>query len=87
METILNEVGPWKWKIRDCDWYPDFLQCNPDDVRICIYQEGSLYRCLIESRSASDVQRSVYDPILLNLLNELPVNNLKEVESFEWPFD
>ena len=88
METILNEAGPWEWRVRDCDWYPDFLQCNADrEIRICIYKEGSVYRCLVESRSKSDIERSTHDPALLGLLDKLHVRNLEEIESFEWPFD
>jgi hypothetical protein len=87
MEMILNEVGPWKWRIRDCDWYPDFLECHSNDVRMCIYEQRGLYRCLIESRSSSGVERALYDPMIVNLLNKIPINNLKEISSFEWPFD
>lgn len=95
METTLNEVGPWEWRVRDCDWYPDFLQCNLDrEIRICIYKEGSVYRCLVESRSKSDVECSSIDSILFSSMNKLSIKNLtpkglflEEIKSFEWPFD
>lgn len=30
LETALNQAGPWEWFLRDCAWYPDFLQYLTD---------------------------------------------------------
>jgi hypothetical protein len=92
MEAILDRSGPWRWGIRDCAWYPDFLQCRPDDqVRICLYERkppgGPGYRCLVEISSGSRQHRSSIDPVLVGLLGKLPVADLVEVEPGEWPFD
>jgi hypothetical protein len=95
MEVILNESSPWKWRVRDCAWYPDFLQCNPEDgMRICIYKEGSVYRCLVESRIKSDVELFTFDSVLIGSLTRLSCKEsnpkgllLEKIESFEWPFD
>jgi hypothetical protein len=92
MESILDRAGPWRWGIRDCAWYPDFLQCRPHDgVRICLYERkppgGPGYRCLVEIAAGSGQQRSAIDPILVRVLETLPATGLVEVESGEWPFD
>lgn len=88
MEPILNRSGSLKWYVRDCHWYPDYLQSRFDeDLRICIYQEGPLLHCLVESRSGSDLDRSLIDGTLLPLLEKIPVQSLTETQPVEWPFD
>ncbi len=88
MEEILNRSGPWDWKMRDCAWYPDFLQCRPQSgARICIYalkppDGGSGYRCVIEADSRTEI-----DSVLKESLGKLLVENLREAEAYEWPFD
>ena len=35
MATMLDGSGPWRWGVKDCAWYPDFILCRPlDGVRI-----------------------------------------------------
>jgi hypothetical protein len=92
MEAILVQAGPWRWGIRDCAWYPDFLQCRPHDgVRICLYAlkppGGPGYRCLVEIAPVSGQQRPAIDAILVGLLERLPATDRVEVEPGEWPFD
>jgi hypothetical protein len=92
MEPILDQAGPWRWRVRDCAWYPDFLQCRPDDdVRICLSERkppgGPGYRCMVEIAPRSRQHRASLDRILVGLLGKLPVTDLVEVEPGEWPFD
>jgi hypothetical protein len=92
MEPILDRSGPWRWTIRDCAWYPDFLQCRPqDDVRICLYERnpprGPAYRCHVEIAPRTAAQRASIEPVLVGLLGKLPVDGLVEVDAGEWPFD
>jgi hypothetical protein len=28
MQPILDQAGPWRWGIKDCAWYPDFILCR-----------------------------------------------------------
>jgi hypothetical protein len=91
MEASLGGSG-WDWAIRDCAWYPDFLQCRPDGgVRICLYETkppgGPGYRCLVEIAPGSRQERASIDPVLVGSLRALPVRDLVEVEPGEWPFD
>lgn len=90
LETILNETSPWPWIVRDCAWYPDFLQASPHkNVRICIYRPSSqpTYRSLVEIGESSKLERSSLDPFLLDLLKRLSTEILTEIEPEEWPFD
>jgi hypothetical protein len=88
MERALNQSGPWEWRVRDCAWYPDFLQCRPQSgARICLYEikppgGAAGYRCQVEAGSKEGV-----DPILKEALGRLPIEGLKEIEAGEWPFD
>jgi hypothetical protein len=90
MEPVLSQAGPWQWLVRDCAWYPDFLQCRrPDGGRICVYAvdppDGRVYRAHLEAGSAG---RPAVDPVFRALLGRLPVTGLAEVEAEEeWPFD
>jgi hypothetical protein len=92
MPPILDQAGPWRWGIKDCAWYPDFVLCRPDgDVRICLYEQkppgGPTYRCVVEIGHGARVPRSSIDPALVAALGRLPVTDLVEVEPGEWPFD
>jgi hypothetical protein len=92
MQPVLDRAGPWRWGIKDCAWYPDFLLCRPHDgVRICLYERkppgGPGYRCHVEVAAVSGQRRSTIDPVLVGLLEMLPVTERVEVEPGEWPFD
>ncbi len=92
MAPILNQSGSWTWGVRDCAFYPDYLQCRPHaDLRVCVYAVnppwGPVYRCHVEIGSRSAERRETIEPILVALLGELPVRGLVEVEAGEWPFD
>jgi hypothetical protein len=91
MAPILNGCGPWTWGVRDCAFYPDYLQCRPhEDLRLCVYEVdppgGPAYRCHVEIRSRTR-RREAVEPVLLALLGELPARSLIELEAGAWPFD
>ena len=92
MEPILDRSGPWRWRVRDCAWYPDFLQSRPyDDVRICVYERnppgGPSYRSLVEIDPTSGRPRPTIEAVFVGLLGRLPARDLVEVPPVEWPFD
>ena len=92
METILNQAGPWPWRVRDCAWYPDYLQCRPGEgVRICIYEVnppgGPLYRALVEVGQKSNAQGASLETAFRDLLAKVSAENISEIEAAEWPFD
>jgi hypothetical protein len=92
MATMLDQWGPWRWGVKDCAWYPDFIQCRPlDGVRICLYERtppgGPGYRCHVETAGGAGPPRPAIDALLGELLDRLPVTDRVEVEPGEWPFD
>jgi hypothetical protein len=92
MATALDRSGPWRWGVKDCAWYPDFILCHPHDgVRICLYERkppgGPGYRCHVEIAGRGDPQRPAIDAVLVGLLDRLPVTDRVEVRAGEWPFD
>jgi hypothetical protein len=90
MEPLLTQAGPWQWMVRDCEWYPDFLQSRrPDGGRMCIYAvdppDGRVYRAYLEGGRAG---RPKIDPPFRALLAGLPVTALTVIEpESDWPFD
>jgi hypothetical protein len=92
MQETLDRAGPWRWGVKDCAWYPDFVLCRPcDGVRICLYEQkppgGPGYRCHVEIAPGSGHQRSTIDPIVVRALDALPATGRVEVDPREWPFD
>jgi hypothetical protein len=92
MEPLLHQAGPWRWAIKDCAWYPDFLQSRrPDGGRICVYAvdppDGRVYRAYLEAGPSAPGGRSAVDPVFRGLLARLPVTGLREIEAVDWPFD
>ena len=90
MEPLLQQAGPWPWRVRDCAWYPDFLQAYPEkDVKICLYQVSvpRHFRVLVEIHGPSATERSSLDPILLENLKKFSALEIVEVPPEEWPFD
>jgi len=90
MAPALTGAGPWEWGVRDCAFYPDYLQCRPaPGIRICIYEVkppgGPAYRSYVELRG--ETERAAVDPVFLKLLGILPVAGLEEIPADEWPFD
>ncbi len=90
MEPLLNQAGDWQWIVRDCAWYPDFLQCRPSaGVRICIYEVkppgGPLYRVLVEIEP--EAKNPSVKGRFLELLEGLAVTGLVEIPAGAWPFD
>jgi len=76
--------------MRDCHWYPDFLQAYPEkDVKICLYKvpDQACYRVLVEIHEPSKAERPSLDQILLNHLKNISVEEPIEVRPEEWPFD
>jgi hypothetical protein len=92
MGAMLTAAGPWQWGVRDCAFYPDYLQCRPAaGVRICVYEVnppgGPAYRSYVEIRPPSPQERPDVEPGFRRLLGALPVSGLREIPATEWPFD
>lgn len=92
MAPLLTRAGPWTWSVRDCAWYPDYLQCRPEEgIRICVYEVnppgGPAYRSLVEIRAGAGRGPDPVDRVFLELLDALPARAVVEIEAGEWPFD
>jgi len=92
MAPLFNQAGPWTWGVRDCAFYPDYLECRPGGgLRACVYEVnppgGPAYRSYVEVRGTAGVDRATVDPVFLKLLGTLPVRGLAEIPADEWPFD
>lgn len=92
MEPLLNSSGSWRWRVRDCAWYPDYLECCPQNgIRICIYElnppGGPTYRSMVKIEDSSFIDRSAIEPAFLTLLQSAGAKNHSEIQADEWPFD
>ena len=83
LETALNRAGPWEWFLRDCAWYPDFLQCRPaPGVLIQIDSpKGGSYRCLVVVGDGGS--RETIDGTLRGILKLVGVGEWEEIEGYE----
>lgn len=90
MEPLFNEMGSWHWRVRDCAWYPDFLQAYPGEgARLCIYlpdlEIPTHYRALIEADS--EAKRPLLDNALQTCLEKLAATQVVAGIGEPWPFD
>ncbi|HEX5035892.1 MAG TPA: hypothetical protein VFX30_01895 [bacterium] len=85
LEAALNAAGPWEWRLRDCAWYPDFLQCRPvADVSIQIDspKEGDC-RCLIVASDGAGLSREQIDRTLTGILEKVETGEREEIAAYE----
>jgi hypothetical protein len=85
LETALNRAGPWEWFLRDCAWYPDFLQCRPAPgvlIQIDSPKSGS-YRCLVVAGDGVGLSRKQIDETFAAILDKLGVGEKEEIEAYE----
>jgi len=85
LESALTHAGPWEWRVRDCAWYPDFLQCRPAanvSIQIDSPEKGN-YRCLIVAGDGAGLSRKQIDETLRGIFEKVGVEEREEIESYE----
>ncbi len=97
MVSIFNEVGPWKWELRESSWYGDYLNAQPvEGVRLRVHQypqtgeagefvglrkEG--FSALLRIKAESSATKAEIDKVFRGLLERINAIDIKEIEPYD----
>ncbi len=87
--ATLNEQGSWKWIWRDSDTFGHYTSSVPyKGVRVRIfdidgyYSDGPTYTAELKTDEECEVEKTLIDRVLLELLGKLDAQNLTEGETY-----
>jgi hypothetical protein len=81
LQTVLNQVGPWTWRLRSSTTYGSYLTCRPaKGVRVRMHRDHSQCTALLQVEPDSSARHDSVDAVFRGLLAQAGITGIREIK-------